>query len=100
MYIVMTSAARMPNSCWGIYRNVAVVEIDQHMTARGQLPKMISRRAKGVLALYHMGRLNVGYTERCAYAKAVKEAETRCHTLNNASPTVDPAEMFTWGGSA
>ena len=26
-YIVKTAAAAMPNSCWGVYRRVAVLEV-------------------------------------------------------------------------
>lgn len=44
-YLVMTSTAKMPMSCWGKYRNVALVELEQYFMGT---PKMISTHAKGV----------------------------------------------------
>jgi hypothetical protein len=77
-YIVMTAAAKMPQSCWGVYRRVAVVEVE-----KGARPKMISERAIGVVRVSAIWeRLNVGKTERCAYAQALKDAEQLCAKLN------------------
>lgn len=42
-YVVRASRAKMPNSCWGEYRHVAVME----MEADAPFPKMISERARG-----------------------------------------------------
>lgn len=71
-YRVMTAAAAMPNSCWGTYRRVAVVEVATADT----LPAMISERARGVVRIVKTWeKLNVGSTARCAYSRAVVAAE-------------------------
>ncbi len=100
MWIVMTSSASMPNSCWGRYRNVACVDLDQEYTAHNWLPYCISDRARGVLKVRHMGHHNVGKTDRCAYDKVVVEAERRCEVLNNATPDEALDDAMSWGGSA
>lgn len=70
-YLVMTAAERMPGSCWGRYRRVAVVEVDDG----APLPKMISERAVGVKRIVgSWRRLNCGKTARCAYRRALAEA--------------------------
>ena len=100
MWIVMTSAACMPQSCKGRYRNVALVQLNQHYTAHDLCPAMISERARGVLRVIRMGHHSVGKTVRCAYARALVEAERRAAELNNAAPTEVDALLFTWGESA
>tara|TARA_Y100000034_G_scaffold46509_1_gene57198 strand:- start:26 stop:304 length:279 start_codon:yes stop_codon:yes gene_type:complete len=85
------------------YRNVAVVEIDQHYTALDMEPAMISERAKGVLGVTHLGRHYVGLTDRCAYRRCVAAAEKVCAGLNNRAPASDDelaALTMAWGGSA
>jgi hypothetical protein len=106
MWIVMTSAAHMPQSCSGVYRNVALVQLNQRYTARGLKPKMISERAKGVLRVRHLGHHNVGKTSRCAYQRALKRAHEMALEWNS-GPTVVPELIVTkesvyetWGGSA
>jgi len=70
-YIVKTSAAKMPRSCWGRYVRVAVLEVEA-----GTEPAMISERARGVVRIVETWeRLSVGKTNRCAAARAVAEAE-------------------------
>lgn len=74
---VMTSSAKMPNNCWGSYRNVALV-----LVADGaEPPAIISRNAKQVLKLEHLGHHFDGKTDRCAYARtlvwAAQEADRR-----------------------
>jgi hypothetical protein len=83
MYIVMTSSAKSANG-YGVYRNVAVVEIDQEYTAKQWRPKMISDRAKGVLSVRYLGRFSVGKTPRSAYQRAVARAEAACYAANSA----------------
>jgi hypothetical protein len=107
MWIVMTSSAKMPSSCWGQYRNVALVHINQDYTANNKYPKTISKRARGVVclstmrsAIIHMGHFNVGRTLRCAYSRALAEANRRADILNNLAPEAQAAEVITWGGSA
>lgn len=80
MYIVMTAAAAMPATCWGKYRRVAVVEVEQGAA----WPAMISERARGVVRIVATWeRRNVGTTERCAYARALTEAQELADKLNN-----------------
>lgn len=90
MWIVMTSSAHMPSSCWGRYRNVALVQLTQEYTARRLLPthqpRMISERARGVLRVVHLGKYSVGKTFRCAYHAARAVAEARASALNAADP--------------
>jgi hypothetical protein len=107
MWIVMTSSAKMPNSCWGQYRNVALVHINQEYTANAKMPKLISERARGVVclstmrsAVLHMGHFHCGRTLRSAYHRALTEAQRRANVLNNLAPQAQAAEIVTWGGSA
>ncbi|SDG59461.1 hypothetical protein SAMN05216338_1001846 [Bradyrhizobium sp. Rc2d] len=79
-WIVMTASASMPSNCRGIYRNVAVIEIEK----AGIVPKMISERARGVRRIVrHYGPQSVGKTDRCAYACAVASAEAMCTKLRD-----------------
>jgi hypothetical protein len=72
-FIVMTAAANMPSSCKGTYRRVAVVETN---LPEGEKPKFIGDRAKGLVRIVETWeRLNCGTSPRCAYAKALVEAE-------------------------
>lgn len=72
-YIVMSSWAKMPTSCWGRYRRVALLEVEEGY----DLVSMISERAKGVVRIIktwercHYGR---GKSGRCAYSRAWHEA--------------------------
>jgi len=77
-FIVMTSAAKMPQSCWGQYRRIGVLEIEA-----GSSPTMISERARGVVRVVETWeKLNVGKTARCAYQRALAEAEAMAAELN------------------
>lgn len=100
MWIVMTSAAQMPQNCWGRYRNVALVKLDQRFTALDLRPAMISARARGVLRVRHLGHFHDGRTTRCACSQAVARAEALAVELNNAEPIAEAATLATWGGSA
>lgn len=72
-YIVMSSWAKMPTSCWGRYRRVALLEVEKEY----DLVSMISERARGVVRIIktwekcHYGR---GGSGRCAYSRACTEA--------------------------
>lgn len=80
MFQVMTSTAKMPTSCWGRYRNVAIVE-----TVDNTYPSMISERARGVIRIVkHYGPHHVGATDRSAYQRALKEAQEAAAALNAA----------------
>jgi predicted carbohydrate-binding protein with CBM5 and CBM33 domain len=101
MWIVMTSSAKMPSSCWGRYLNVALVQLNQHYAAHGLIPAMISENARGVLRIRHLGHHNSGSTDRCAAARVIARAEQMAQDLNNA-PTVEAGDsiLMSWGGSA
>ena len=79
-YIIRTSKAKMPTSCWGTYRRVAVLEVE----AGVETVSMISDRARDVISVVQTWeKLNVGITERCAYQQALAEANELCDTLNS-----------------
>ena len=79
-YIVMTASAKMPSSCWGKYGRVAVVEVE----VSAPRPKMISRRARGVVRIVETWeRCFIGTTDRCAFYRAVAEAEELAARLNS-----------------
>ena len=79
-YIVMTSTAQMPSSVRSPYRRVAVVETD---LPEGAEPKMISERARGVIRIVETWeRQFVGATEKCAYQRALSEAEALVEKLS------------------
>ena len=98
MWVVMTSSANMPSSCWGQYRRVALVQLTQEYTAKNWRPAMISTRARGVVRLIDYGHQNVGKTERCAYRRALKAAEARAKELNNL-PEVSPDMLISYGSA-
>lgn len=78
-YIVLSSAAKMPSSCKGQYKRVALVELD----GSNVRPAMISERARGVKRIVQTWeRLSVGKTDRCAYRVALAEAEAEALRLN------------------
>jgi hypothetical protein len=99
MWIVMTSAAHMPNSCKGRYRRVALVQLSQYYTANNLEPKMISERARGVLRLIDMGHHNVGTTPRCAYHRTLVTAHARVDRLNNEAPEAVGDLLSSWGSA-
>lgn len=81
-FVVQTASANMPNSCWGQYIRVAVLEIDPR-TCPDDGPKMISARARGVVRVVETWeKCNVGRTDRCAANKAIKAAEEMAAELN------------------
>lgn len=77
-FIVMTAAAKMPNSCWGVYKRVAIVETDGV-----NMPKQINPKHNAVKRIVRLwDRLNVGRTSRCAFSRALSEARQLCEQLN------------------
>lgn len=97
MWIVMTSAANMPSSCWGRYRNVALVQLTQYATANGLRPARIDDRDRSILRIAGKHHYNVGKTARCAYARAVAAAQAEADRRNNLMAHQD---YSAWGGSA
>lgn len=100
MHIVMTASAKMPSSCKGRYGKVAVVQLDQHYTASGKRPKFIGERAKGTLrVVWESGPQNMGKTAKCAYQRALIEAERYAAELNNARSIADAASIIAPGSA-
>ena len=91
-YVVMTAAAHMPSSCRGTYRRVALVETD---LPAPELPLRIDARWRGVTQIVRTWEgLNVGKTERCAYRKALVEAEAMADRLNATERLNDMAQKL------
>ena len=83
-YIVQVASANMPNSCWGIYNRVAVLEVHDGVTRAS----MISDRSRDVVRVVETWEaLNVGKTERCAYRRALKQARAIAADMNVAPPS-------------
>jgi hypothetical protein len=78
-YIVQTAAANMPNSCWGRYGRVAVLEVDSGLDS----VSMISARARGCRRVVETWeRRHIGSTDRSAFFRALAEAEALAAELN------------------
>lgn len=78
MFTVITSSAKMPGSCWGRYRHVAIVWHDA-----GYRPTRIDDRPKAVRAIVRQWRRqHDGKTSRCAAEKARAKAEAYALALN------------------
>jgi hypothetical protein len=79
-FIVKTASARMPQSCKGIYRRVAVLAIEPELDDVA----MISERARGCLEIVaEWDRLSAsGTTLRSEYRRALIEAEAMAAALN------------------
>ena len=82
-YIVMSASACMPGSCWGRYRRVAVVELDDGFQGE---PKFIGEHARGVRRVVRVWeRCNQGVAfphARCAASYAWREATGLAERLN------------------
>ena len=77
-FVVMSSAAQMPASCWGRYRRVAVIETNGH-----DWPKQINPRHRTVVRVVSTWEAcNVGKTPRCAYERAMRDAQAMADKLN------------------
>lgn len=77
-FVVLTASAKMPSSCWGTYRRVAVMEVQ-----RGYDPCRIDTRLRGVVRIVETWeRCNVGTSDRCAYSRSVRAAHSLAARLN------------------
>lgn len=77
-FVVMTAAAYMPNSCWGNYGKVAVVETDGV-----NMPSQIHPGHKSVISIRYLAdRLNKGKTSQCAFRRALARANEIAAELN------------------
>lgn len=71
-YAIIISQAKMPATCWGRYYRIGLVRYP----ADGHTPKIIrgsSKRGHEVLRTWE--KLNAGTTSRCAFERALAEAE-------------------------
>ena len=86
-YIVQTATAHMPQAARRYrYRRVAVLEVQPGVTSVA----MISTHARGVVRIVRTWeRRSVGKTERCAYSRALAEAEALADELNRAESRCD-----------
>jgi hypothetical protein len=75
--VVMTKAAHMPNSCWGRYTRVGLVEVDPSKLPAGETtPRMLSDRARGVVRVVRTWeKCFDGSSDRCAASRALKAAQ-------------------------
>ncbi|UCC74356.1 MAG: hypothetical protein JSV86_07300 [Gemmatimonadota bacterium] len=84
-FIIKTAAAAMPSSCWGTYRRVAVLEVEDDGAGSPITPAMISTRARGVVRVVAVWeRCSVGQNAphgRCAYSRALREAQRLVEAL-------------------
>lgn len=84
-YIVMESAAQVRGKMreFGVYRRIAVVEVNDVYALVDARPKMISPRAKGVVRIVQeWSPMHKGKTERSEYYVALKAAEEMAAELN------------------
>lgn len=79
----------MPATCRSSYRRVAVMKVDLDQLPAGRdEPTMISERARGVIEIVQLWeKLYNGKTERCSFARALREAEELADRLNVFSKT-------------
>lgn len=88
-YIVKTASAQMPKSCWGIYRRVGVLKVADGVS---DADVSIDPRRRGVLEVVQTWeKCSVGTTARCAYQRALAEAEALAAELNAAVAAVEVA---------
>jgi hypothetical protein len=67
---------------------------------RGNGPKRIDARDRKIYRVIDLGKHNVGKTERCAYARALKQAKELAYRLNNAGDMATAQDIIGAGGSA
>lgn len=75
-YVVVTSAACMPNNCWGRYGKVAVIR------RRSDVMPSIIVDSKNFDIIEVWDRLNIGSTDRCAFERAKARALRLAEELN------------------
>ena len=79
-YVVKTSSASMPQSCWGRYAHVAVLETRPGTTRPPLAITPRDRSVARVVAIWE--RVNVGTTDRCAYRRALRAAQEMAARMN------------------
>lgn len=88
-YILLDRSAKMPASCRGHYRRIAIVEVDPVFLVTARLagkpePDLrIDSRDKRIKKIVQVwDKLHFGKTERCEYRKALAEARAMLDELN------------------
>lgn len=88
-YILIDKCAKMPATCRGKYRRIAIVELDQAYLVTSRLagwpdPDLrIDSRDKRIKNIVHVwDRLHVGSTDRCEYARTLATARAMLDELN------------------
>jgi hypothetical protein len=78
-YMVLTASTTPASTCRGTYARVGLAELEPGFAGR---PKMISDRARGVVRIVATWEnCNVGKTDRCAFHRAIAEAEKLAETM-------------------
>lgn len=81
-WILKTSSAKMPSSCRGIYKKLAIMEVE-----KGYEPPSISLRHKQVKQIFKLWEpLFQGKTEKSEYFRYKKKAEELVAKLNAGVP--------------
>lgn len=78
-FLIMSSKAKMPSSCWGgnNYHNLALVELDPDWPTDVR-PAMISTRARGIKKIIEFyPKLFKGKTEKSEYYKVLAELQNQ-----------------------
>ena len=77
-FMVRVSSAHMPNSCWGRYENIAVLEVTSPIGTDHHI-----RETSECRIVHFWGKCNVGKTDRCAASKAYTAAVAMRSTLES-----------------
>jgi hypothetical protein len=91
-YIVMTAAAAMPQSCWGRYSYAALVKVAPGYGSDNR-PKMISKRARGVVRIIEETRALNHAGSRSAFVRAHAELAIEAARLNTAEVALLTANL-------
>jgi hypothetical protein len=93
MLLVMHSSAKMPSSCWGRYRRVALVEWDPYAVAARKgipthkidwsRPTMIKAGTHNIVRIVREQNCNVGKTEKDAFSRCLGEYDSIANRVNN-----------------
>jgi len=88
-YVVKSSAARMPASCWGTYRRVAVLEV-----VRGTTPRMISTRATGVVRVRTQPGVKMSHLDNYNYHRDSRTWDVpSAYTVTESGPDSTKVEL-------
>ena len=87
-FIVMDRSAAMPNSCWGRYRRVGVVELTPDAQREGRTPKILSDHSRDVVRVVEIWERRFEGRHWGAYQSALVEAKALTEKLNDISAYV------------